>query len=566
MLLAGAFLSVMPFAVAQEERPQIMPGERRHARKKDTGPRALGIIQLGKNGKASIIPVAILVNGKFWDASAYKADPVPMALDSGVVYEGERSGNSLGLFTVGSALHSNNPNAAMPWLGTGVWRPNGTEAPETAKKAESAPAGISGDEGPPRLTRDTNVNKGASGSSGPSNAPASPSAPGSQPSKPGSSSGDEPPRLTKGSSSPDSGSSQGSAPPSGGQPAAPAAGSPSSSNGPSTQPSSPSSSSDGGPPRLNRRDSSAGDSGSSQNPAGSSPSGQSKPSDSQPSDSKAGDASASKKSGDAAKDKGPVAPSDSGAAEANRPRLRRGKPAESFADEGIPGYSLPGVRPANSKDAGKLVETSAANKEDVQLIPAVSDESDLHGTEPKSFTFEWIPGEEADRRKQMVDLAKDQVKKYVEARLKNSVAANATVSKAGKKLASPKTPDPELENMQMVAYDLWNTNQPVLVLSAQAHMPAKGAETQADSDMQYSIVLVAYPDIYHNLHKQFVSITDKFHLDVAPRLELIDAVDADGDGTGELLFRETSDQGSGWVVYRAGADKLVKAFDSLNPE
>ena len=59
--------------------------------------------------------------------ASYKADPVPMALDSGVVYEGERTGNSLGLFTVGSALHSNNPNAAMPWLGTGVWRPTGTE-------------------------------------------------------------------------------------------------------------------------------------------------------------------------------------------------------------------------------------------------------------------------------------------------------------------------------------------------------------------------------------------------------------------------------------------------------
>ena len=535
--------SAIPMAMAQEERPQIMPGQRKAPRKKDAGPRALGIVQLGKNGKASIIPVAILVNGKFWDASSYKADPVPMALDSGVVYEGVRSGSSLGLFTVGSALHSNNPSAAMAWLGTGVWRPNGTEAPETAKKAEAAPAGISGDEAPPRLTRDPKANKPA--------APSTSNAPASQPSKPSSSSGDEPPRLSKASSTPDS--SQQSAPTTGSSPT----------SNPPAQTSPPSSSSADERPRLNRRDSSSGsDSGSAQNgPA----SGGSKPSDSKSGDSKSGNTpTTQEKSGDQSKDKGPVAASDSGAGEANRPRLRRGKPAESFADEDIPGYSRPGVRSASSKDTGKVVQTAAANSAAVQLIPAISDAADT-GAEPKSFTFEWIPGEEADRRKQMIDLAKDQVKKYVEARSKNTVAAGATTSKTAKKLVSPKIPDPELENLQMVAYDLWGTNQPVLVLSAQAHMPVSGTSTQADSELQYSVVLVAYPDIYHNLHKQLVSVTDKFHLDMTPRLELIDAVDADGDGRGELLFRETSDQGSGWVVYRAGADKLVKAFDGLNP-
>ena len=546
MLLAGLVGSVIS-AVAQEERPQIMPGERKAPRKKDAGPRALGIIQLGKNGKASIIPVAILINGKFWDASAYKADPVPMALDSGVVYEGERSGSSLGLFTVGSALHSNNPNAAMPWLGTGVWRVNGTEPPPTAKKAEATPAGMSGDEAPPRLTRDVNANKPV--------APASTNAPTSQPSQPSSGSGDGPPRLTKGDSSPGSDSSQQSTP-------APA---PSSSSPPPAQPGS---DSGDGPPRLNRGSASSGsDSSSSQKAPDPSANGQSKPSESKPGDSKTDSTSSSKtKPADQEKDKSSsVATSDSGAGEANRPRLRRGRPAESFADEEIPGYSLPGVRP-KSQDAGKVVQAAAANKEDVQLIPAISDAADTSGIDPRSFVFEWIPGEEADRRKQMVEMAKEQVKKYIETRSKNSISANETPAKPAKKPVSSKAAMPELENMQMVSYDLWGSNQPVLVLSAQSHAPASASVTQTDSDLQYSVVVVAYPDIYHNLHKLFVSITDKFHLDMTPRLELIDAVDVDGDGRGELLFRETSDQGSGWVVYRVGADKLAKAFDSLNPE
>ena len=343
----------IPLAIAQDERPQIMPGTRKAPRKKDSGPRAIGIVQLGKNGKASIIPVAILINGKFWDASAYKADPVPMALDSGNVYEGERTGSSLGLFTVGSALHSNNPNAAMPWLGTGVWRANGTEAPETAKKAESAPAGISAaDDGPPRLTRDPNANKPAPSASG-----APPSNTSSQPSKP--SSGDEPPRLTKGSTTSDSSQS------------APATNAPAPSN-PPAQSSNPSSNSEDGPPKLNRRDSSSGsDSGSPQStPA----SGQSKPTDSKSADPTVKNPSTSQtKSGDQAKSKEPIAPSDSGTSESNRPRLRRGKPAESFADEDIPGYSRPGAHSSSAKDEGKVVQTVAANTADVQLIPAISD-------------------------------------------------------------------------------------------------------------------------------------------------------------------------------------------------
>jgi len=88
----------------------------------------------------------------------------------------------------------------------------------------------------------------------------------------------------------------------------------------------------------------------------------------------------------------------------------------------------------------------------------------------------------------------------------------------------------------------------------------------ADSDIQYSVLLVAYPDIYNNLHSVYVGVTDRFHLDLTPRLELIDAVDADGDGRGELLFREVADSGSGWVIYRPTQDKLWKMYDSLHPE
>jgi hypothetical protein len=475
--------------IAQEERPQITPGERKIPKKKDAGPRAVAVLQLAANGKASLVPIAILTGGKFWDATAYKADPIPMALEPGTVYEAERAGSSLGLFTVNSPLHSNAVNAETPWLGTGSWVPAGTEKPKTALQAEKEPVGIESTDAPPRLTR---------GGSPPKQAPPAP-----------------PPATTAPASAPPQGTSPGSA-------------------------------------------------GSGQTPSGNSKPTDSKPSDSKPSDARPPDSPATPQS-------------DSGAGETNRPRLRRGKPVEPLPEDEVPGYRKPGaVASAATPSSTGTPSQPAADKSSIQLIPAISDAG---GPEPKSFAFEWLKDEEEERLKQMTALAKEQVRAYVAAQAKAKImppplsksarpqtAHRATASKA----PVMKTPDPILENVQMKAYDLWGNNQPVMVFTAEGHMPPPPAgtahATEADSDLQYSILLVANPDIYSNLHKLHVGVTDKYHLDVTPRLELVDAVDADGDGRGELLFREISDNGNGWRIYRVTADKLWKLFDSLNPE
>jgi hypothetical protein len=422
-----------------------------------------------------------------------------MALESGTVYEGERSGNSMGLFTVGGALHSNAANAPVPWIGTGSWSPVGSEqpAPKEIKPASSTPVGIDTEDAPPRLTHDPNAAKAAPSANGaPSaNAPSSTHAPSSSPPK-SSPDSDEPPRLTK--------------------PASPA---PTSTPGEQGQPA------PGSSPQ---------------------PSAQSKPADAKP-------------------DNQPkIAASDSGTAPGNRPILRRGKPAESFADEDVPGYSKPGATPSASPAGAQKPLEPTATEENIRLIPAISDAA---GPAPHSFTFEWLKGEEDDRRKQMMALAKDQLRAYLAAQAKAKITPAPIHSSPAHRAA--KAGEPILDDVKMVAYDLWNSNQPIIVFSATAHMPPPPvgtAHSEVQSDLQYSILLVTYPDIYNNLRKLYSGITDKFHLDVTPRLELVDAVDADGDGRGELLFRETSDIGSGWVIYRATADKLWKMFDSLSPE
>jgi len=477
-IIALSLLSFPAFSTAQEELPEIPPQQKKPSQKNDKGPRAVGLVRLSSNGKATLVPIAIRVDGRFYDAASYKANPVPMALESGTVYEGERSGTSVGLFTVNAALHSNAVNAVSPWLGTGMWLPTGTDVPQTAMKAESVPRGIETTDEPPRLAKNqkTAQETPAARTPSPSAAPPTSSAP--------PSSGPTP------SGPPSSKPSPESKPPAATQP----------SQGSATPP---------------------------------------------PSDQ-----------------------TNSGAGDANRPRLRRGKPTQPLpSDEDVPGYSKPGSLPSAAKSPTATPATPAVSggaKEPIKMYPAISDAG---GPDPRSYVFEWIKGEEEERRKQMLDLAKEQIRLYLNQRTKGSIGTAQAVSKstAGRKQFS-KAKDPVLENVQLRTFDLWANNQPVLVLSAEAHVPPASPTATGITDANYTITLVARTDIYNNLHKLYVGVTDKYHLDVTPQLELIDAVDVDGDGRGELLFREISDAGSGYVIYRATVDKLWKLFDTLNPE
>ncbi len=186
----------------------------------------------------------------------------------------------------------------------------------------------------------------------------------------------------------------------------------------------------------------------------------------------------------------------------------------------------------------------------MQLIPAISD---ADGPDPRPYAFSLKPEEEQKLRKKILALAGDEVR----ARAAQLAAESqpGTRSPAG---TAAKPPQPSFEEVEFHAFDLSNSNDPVLVLSAKARMPAR--PNAANADLQYIITLVTRDDMYGELHKVFSSITDTQHFDVLARMELIDAVDADGDGRGELLFRQISDAGRAFVLYRVIGDRLWPLF------
>ena len=514
-----AFSATCHAQASQEEQGAEITPQAQKAKKKGRDPRAIALLQLPPNGKTTLIPIAILIDGKFYDASAYKATPVPMLLESGTVYEAMRTGKSVGLFTVNGAMHSKDPASQNPWLGTGSFLATGAEAPKGRRKAENVPLGLDEKDAPPRLSRGggTDASKGSA-----PNEPAltqSPASAGSGGTSPAGAPTDKPAEAKLPSSS---------APGSDGPPQTGQTGSKQGETSPSVEQTTPTN----------------GAKANEQNPGNQPPVGQSgKPSE-----------------------------------ETGQPRLRRGKPTPPLPDDD----QSKSRNDATTKGGAAAKQSEGANnvgaKDTAELVPAISD---VAGPDPQSYAFDWPKGREEEQRKQMVALAASEIRAYLATRAKEQIgnASESRKTPATVHKTTTKQAQPVMEKVQLRAFDLWGNSDPILIMSAEAHLPSASRRptakeswkedataTAPDSATSYTITLVAKTDIYGNLRKLYSGVTDKYHLDVIPKLELIDAVDADGDGRGELLFRETSDAGTGYVIYRATADTLWKMFDSLNQE
>ncbi|HKN73159.1 MAG TPA: hypothetical protein VJX30_19155 [Terriglobales bacterium] len=481
--LAGSWL------VAQVSIPQYG-----HKAASTKGPRALGLVQLSAKGnKGRIIPIAIMMDGKFYDAGSYKAAPVPMALDFGIVYEGFRSGVSQGFFTITQPGQLNHV-----WIAEGTWLPAGSKALEKHKKY-TAPVIADDKNGPPVLHRraeksdsdskdkdkdknkdkDKDQQKAASAPAPPTTAP-----PANAPSSPDS---------TKASTAPETAKTP--APPETAKASAPVSASPASEEpieGPNQDP--------------------------------------------------------------------------------NRPRLRRGMPDSSARRDIYPTFdALPVATPGAAvagigKPDAKAAKDSAAASPQIAFIfiPAISDSG---GPDPRPYTYEVKPAEEAIYRNKMLDLAATQVRGPANAAAKDAAAPKkSSVTKSAAKSAG-KLPAPVFDDVKLRIFDLSNSNEPVLVLSAKTHpvavpVPASvPASATGSLEEPQEITLIARTNLEGELRKLFFSQTDSRHLDVTPRMELIDAVDADGDGRGELLFRRTFDDGSAYAIYRVTADRLWPLFE-----
>jgi hypothetical protein len=127
------------------------------------------------------------------------------------------------------------------------------------------------------------------------------------------------------------------------------------------------------------------------------------------------------------------------------------------------------------------------------------------------------------------------------------------------KAAPAKVSQPTFKDVELRVFDLTSSNEATLVLTAQAEGPQQASAGTTARDR--FVTVVARQDLNGDFHKVFSAATDAQHLDVEPRWELIDAVDVNGDGAGELLFRKISDAGSAYAIYRVIGDRLYLLFE-----
>jgi hypothetical protein len=471
----------------------------------DKGPRAIALIQLPSKGKGRLTPIAIMMDGKFYDAGSYKAAPVPMALDFGIIYEGFRSGVSQGVFTITQPGQINHT-----WIAEGTWLPAGAPDP-TKHKKYSAPVLADDDkDGPPVLHRrseKTDSDSSTKSDSGSKDAQ-----------KSNDNDKDSGAQKNDTQKNKDNDKDKDKDQQKTGNPAASPATAP---------PANPPSSADNSkaPPQS--------------------------------------DAAKSPASTETAKS--PT--TDEPIADPNRPRLRRGAPESTgrrdvyTAFDALPDLS-PGAIAAQPDAKGAA---SAAASPQIVVIPAISDAG---GPDPRPYTYDLKPAEEAIYRNKMLELAATQFHPQTTAGTKEGAIAPKKSSAAGSRAkSSTKTsklssPQPLFDEVRLRIFDLSNSNEPVLVLSAKTVPPAASTTGSTGSIVEpKEITLIARTNLEGEIQKLFFSQTDSRHLDVTPRMELIDAVDADGDGRGELLFRRIFDEGSAYGIYRVTADGLWTLFE-----
>lgn len=245
----------------------------------------------------------------------------------------------------------------------------------------------------------------------------------------------------------------------------------------------------------------------------------------------------------------------------NRPVLRHRKPGSDEAESVQPSVSSrsPASASSASSSSAPSPSSTAVPSRGTQTFLAVSD---AQSSETRSYEFHWKAGEEEQIAAKMRKLALAQLP-----------GEHAQTSEA------------TLTNVVVRSFDLDLSNDAVVVITAEApggslapagkaargtsatksaEKPAENPRIAENKSVLRYVIVIARVDIDGNPQKLAASVTDSSRLDVAPRLELVDAIDVEGTGVAALVFREYDFDQKSFIVYGVGHGTVTKLFEGAS--
>lgn len=505
----------------------------------DTTPtlRATGVFEwtgdFSKPKAGRLIPVAVWDGKQYQPGGLYLAQPAPITVYSGTVYELQQAGAPKGLFQVNGA-----ENLGGSWIAVGSVKPEVIVAkvkPPMSKHPPQVVKDAGSDSDRPTLHRKDGSDGDASAGSGSASS--------------GSSDPDRPTLHRKDSS--DSSSQTSGSSPSSGSGSQTGSGN-GSGNGSGTSSGS-TASTDSSAPTLHRRD--------------------------------AGDSSSSGSSGDS----GSGSSSGSASDDPDRPTLHRRDSGDSSSGGSASAPSVDPDRPTlrkrtdKSNDTGAPVSATASNDPDrpklrygkpetlegivapskLEGLPMDMNQmaaiSDVKQSESHTFAYSWADsGDAAKTQTAMEDLARKALagkQATPQATIPSTTTKTApkTTAARRKAAAQPAAPALELEDEKFNAFELSYNGGATLVFTA---------KNTGDDKVTKYVTVIAQPDFYGMPQTIFQQVTNDERLEITPSMHLVDAVDTDADHRAELIFELRGKTGRAFAIYRVVNRKMDEAFNT----
>jgi hypothetical protein len=191
----------------------------------------------------------------------------------------------------------------------------------------------------------------------------------------------------------------------------------------------------------------------------------------------------------------------------------------------------------------------------LQQMIAVSDATDR---EAHPFVYLWADPADATRMQEQMEIAAANAIAATEpapakttTRVHTAAATAAQRRKAAAAAASPPKPAFTFTNERFKAYELTYSAGATLVYSA---------ETKDHAGKTKYVTLIAQPDFNGVPKVLFKSVTDDDHLDVTPKMRLVDAVDAKANNRGDLVFELRRHHDREFVIYRISGGQAEQVF------